>query len=139
MKIMVKDKKIILEEGKFPAVCSGCRLCEIVCSFRHEAIFAPWLSRIRVVTVEHLIDYPVTCKLCKNPPCQKACPVNAISKSEDTEGIKLEWGNFKTVYSLIEQMAHKKGFGEILCDGQKVAASRIGKGSEEFEQTICGD
>lgn len=81
---MVKGQKVILEESKFPAVCSGCRLCEIACSFRHEGIFAPWLSRIKVVTIRHLIDYPSTCKLCKNPPCKKACPVGAVSKSDVT-------------------------------------------------------
>ncbi len=87
---MLKGKKVILEESKFPALCSGCRLCETACSFRHEGIFAPWLSRIRVVTVEHLIDYPSTCRLCKNPSCQKSCPVNAISKDEATGAQKVD-------------------------------------------------
>src|SRR3990172_2882602 len=87
---MVKGQKVILEEGKFPEVCSGCRLCEIVCSFKHEDVFAPWLSRIKVVTIKHLIDFPQTCKLCKNPPCKKACPVEAISRDEITGAQKID-------------------------------------------------
>jgi len=87
---LIKGKKIVLEEGKFPSVCSGCRLCETVCSFEHEEIFAPWLSRIKVVKVDHLTDYPLTCKLCKNPPCKKACPQAAISKNKNTDALQID-------------------------------------------------
>jgi len=72
-------KKVTHLEGSFPSQCSGCRMCELVCSFTHERVFNPAHSRIRVVTLEaELIDYPVTCRQCTNPPCQKACPTNAI-------------------------------------------------------------
>lgn len=66
------------------------------------------------------------------------CFQRGIITEEDTEGIKLEWGNYNAVHLLIEQMANKKGFGAILCDGQENAASRIGRGSGEFAHTIKG-
>ena len=66
------------------------------------------------------------------------CYQKGIITDEDTGGIKLEWGNFKAVHSILEQMANRKGFGEILCDGVKDAASRIGRGSEFFAHTIKG-
>lgn len=72
-------KRVTLIEKGFPSQCSGCKMCELVCSFTHYKIFNPLLSRIRVVTLEtELIDYPVTCHLCLNPPCQKSCPADAI-------------------------------------------------------------
>jgi Fe-S-cluster-containing hydrogenase component 2 len=62
-------------------------MCELVCSFTHHKIFNPALSRIRVVTLEsELIDYPVTCRQCTNPPCQKACPTNAIERNNSLTG-----------------------------------------------------
>ena len=75
-------KKVVFLEGSFPAQCTGCRMCELVCSFTHSRIFNPSLSRIRVTTREtELIDFPVICRQCLNPPCQKVCPTQAISRN----------------------------------------------------------
>jgi len=75
-------KRVILQEGRFPSQCSGCRVCELVCSFTHSRIFNPSISRIRVAKLESdLIDYPVTCRQCSNPPCQKVCPTQAIDRN----------------------------------------------------------
>jgi len=41
-------------------------------------MFAPWFSRIRVFKQEPVIDYPVSCKRCKNPPCVKSCEFSAL-------------------------------------------------------------
>jgi Fe-S-cluster-containing hydrogenase component 2 len=42
-------------------------------------MFAPWLSRIRVLKKEPAIDYPVVCKRCKNPSCVKSCEFSALT------------------------------------------------------------
>ena len=74
-------KRVALQEGDFPSQCTGCRMCELVCSFTHYKIFNPSLSRIRVVTQESkLIDFPVTCRQCQDPICQEVCPTQAISR-----------------------------------------------------------
>ena len=73
-------KRVLLQEGDFPSQCTGCRMCELVCSFAHYKIFNPSLSRIRVVTREsELIDFPVTCNHCAEPVCREVCPTQAIS------------------------------------------------------------
>ena len=70
-----------MQEGDFPLQCTGCRTCELICSFSHYRIFNPALSRIKVTKIENeLIDYPTTCRQCHNPPCQKSCPTGAISR-----------------------------------------------------------
>jgi carbon-monoxide dehydrogenase iron sulfur subunit len=75
-------KKVSLQEDSFPVQCSGCRMCELVCSFTHYKIFNPAFSRIKVAKLEsELIDHPVTCRQCINPPCQKACPTSAIERN----------------------------------------------------------
>ncbi len=48
-------------------------------------------------------------------------------------GVNLAWGNAPdAVPQMIELMGNRKGFGDILADGVKVAAQRIGKGSERY-------
>lgn len=75
-------KKVVFQEGSFPSQCTGCKTCELVCSFTHYKIFNPCLARIRVTNLEpELIDFPITCRQCYNPPCRKVCPNQAISAS----------------------------------------------------------
>jgi carbon-monoxide dehydrogenase iron sulfur subunit len=63
--------------------CSGCRFCEMICSFKHEGRFSPNLSRIRVVKEDkHGFDYPVFCHQCDSCPSVAACPVDALSRTE---------------------------------------------------------
>jgi Fe-S-cluster-containing hydrogenase component 2 len=63
-----------------PANCSGCRLCELVCSDAHHPNFTnPKRSRIRV-KIEHRENQntPRVCRQCEEHPCVDACPAKAI-------------------------------------------------------------
>ena len=63
--------------------CAGCRLCEMVCSFHHEAKFSPGLSRVRVIKEDkHGFDYPVLCHQCDPCPSTAACPTGALTMRE---------------------------------------------------------
>lgn len=58
--------------------CTGCRVCELVCSYLHEGVFAPSLSRIRVVRImDRGLNVPVVCVNCAHPPCVEVCPTGA--------------------------------------------------------------
>ena len=48
----------------------------------------------------------------------------------ETDGLELEWGNGKAILGLIERIAYRKGFGDVLADGVRKAAKRLGKGEE---------
>lgn len=70
--------------------CTGCHLCELTCSFKHFGVFNHEYSRIRVFTDEAIAkNKHVKCMQCKNAPCIKACPVDALYKDEDTGAIKV--------------------------------------------------
>jgi len=63
-----------------PQNCSGCRLCELVCSDWHNPNFTnPKKSRIQV-DIEHRENKnnPRVCIQCAEYPCLEACPVEAI-------------------------------------------------------------
>lgn len=49
-----------------------------------------------------------------------------IIDKEDTGGLELNWGNDEAAEELLEQMAHREGFGAKLADGPKTAAERLG-------------
>jgi carbon-monoxide dehydrogenase iron sulfur subunit len=64
--------------------CTGCRSCELACSFEHFNEFSYELSAIRVHKIEERArNYPVVCLQCENPPCVEACPEDALVKSEE--------------------------------------------------------
>lgn len=66
-----------------PTRCSGCRYCELWCSFSHESVFSPSLSRITVVRDDALgMDYPVFCRFCESAPCIESCPTKALRRNE---------------------------------------------------------
>lgn len=81
-------KKIIVSN---PERCTGCRLCESVCSFIHNGRCNPAESRIRILRQEHKgIDVPVSCLQCDDPICANVCPVNAISRNPKTQAMETD-------------------------------------------------
>jgi len=66
------------------------------------------------------------------------CYENGIITKADTDGIELTWGNHKAIVAMTEKMAKREGFGDILADGVKVAAEKIGKGAEQYAIHIGG-
>jgi len=64
--------------------CNGCRLCEVVCSVKHEGKADPLLSRINIAEWETKgINVPIVCHQCEDAPCVSACPTNARFREED--------------------------------------------------------
>jgi aldehyde:ferredoxin oxidoreductase len=66
------------------------------------------------------------------------CYENGIITRKDTDGIELTWGNHKALVAMMEKMVKREGFGDVLADGVKKAAERIGRGAEKFAVHIAG-
>ncbi|MGD8562294.1 MAG: aldehyde ferredoxin oxidoreductase C-terminal domain-containing protein [Desulfarculaceae bacterium] len=60
------------------------------------------------------------------------CYEKGIINKADTGGLELSFGNGETVAKLINMIANRQGFGDILAQGVHRAAQVIGKGSEEL-------
>ena len=72
--------------------CTGCRLCELVCSVSHDGISNPARSRIRVLKWEAEGLYiPMTCQQCQDAPCLNVCPVKAISRDEELGRVSVDY------------------------------------------------
>ncbi len=66
------------------------------------------------------------------------CFENEIFNIEDTGGVELRFGNADAMLKAIEMIAKREGIGDILADGTRKAAERIGQGSEEFAMHVKG-
>jgi aldehyde:ferredoxin oxidoreductase len=60
------------------------------------------------------------------------CYEKGILTREDTGGLELKWGNTEAIVALIKKMIKREGLGDLLADGTKTAAKKIGKGAIDF-------
>ncbi|MHA1915053.1 MAG: aldehyde ferredoxin oxidoreductase family protein [Promethearchaeota archaeon] len=60
------------------------------------------------------------------------CFENGIIGPDDTDGLKLNWGNSSAIVELTKKIISREGIGDILADGVKIASEKIGKGSEKY-------
>jgi len=61
-----------------------------------------------------------------------------ILTKEDTNGLELTFGNDKAMMDILKQLSYRKGFGALLADGSRIAAQKIGKGSEKYAMHVKG-
>ncbi|MDZ5724488.1 aldehyde ferredoxin oxidoreductase family protein [Acetobacterium sp. K1/6] len=62
-----------------------------------------------------------------------------LLSEKDTQGFDLRFGNHEVVTQLIEEIAFRReGLGELLCDGSRVMAQKIGGGASDFAMHIKG-
>ncbi|MHA1712327.1 MAG: aldehyde ferredoxin oxidoreductase family protein [Candidatus Freyarchaeota archaeon] len=48
----------------------------------------------------------------------------------ETDGLELRWGNGEAILALIRKIAYREGFGDLLADGVRRAAEKLGRGKE---------
>jgi len=60
------------------------------------------------------------------------CYEKKILREDQLEGLRLEWGNGDAIVEMVKRIAFRQGVGNILADGVKRAAEKIGHGSEKW-------
>lgn len=84
--------------------CTGCRVCEAVCSLVNEGEFDPSRSRIKVVRNwknGYTLNVPTVCNQCEKAYCERLCPVGAIRR----EGVVIRVNGEDCIGCRICQMA----------------------------------
>ena len=61
------------------------------------------------------------------------CYENGLLTKEDTGGIELTFGNEVAVIAMIEKIGKREGIGDLLAEGVKRAAVKIGHGTEHLK------
>ncbi len=67
------------------------------------------------------------------------CFENGLIGPADTDGIDLRFGNAAAMLKMVDKIAHREGFGDLLAQGSRRAAEIIGKGSIDFTIQVKGE
>jgi aldehyde:ferredoxin oxidoreductase len=66
------------------------------------------------------------------------CYERGLITKKDTDGIEMTWGNHRAIVAMTEKLAKREGFGDVLADGVKAAAEKIGKGADKYAIHVGG-
>lgn len=66
------------------------------------------------------------------------CYEKGLIKKEDTEGIELNFGEGEGMLKVLEKIGRREGIGELLAEGTKRIAAKLGGGSEDFAMNVKG-
>ncbi|MEM2912215.1 MAG: aldehyde ferredoxin oxidoreductase family protein [Candidatus Bathyarchaeia archaeon] len=66
------------------------------------------------------------------------CYEKGILTQKDMDGIEARFGNPEALVKLLEKMGRREGIGDILAEGVKFAAEKIGNGADKLAQHIKG-
>jgi aldehyde:ferredoxin oxidoreductase len=61
-----------------------------------------------------------------------------ILTTKDTDGLVLKYGDPEPMLKLVEKIGRREGLGDILAEGVKRAAEKIGKGAEQYAMHVKG-
>jgi len=67
--------------------CTGCRVCEFVCSMEKHRAFNPSRSRIHVVRVYPHTNAAFNCRMCDDAPCVVSCPHKGAMIQDQVTGV----------------------------------------------------
>ena len=66
------------------------------------------------------------------------CFENGLINLDDTDGVDLRFGNADALLMMVEKIAKRHGFGDVLAEGSKRAAEKIGKGALAYTLQVKG-
>ncbi len=126
-----------INEGKYVGLkCEGFEV-NIPYDFgtKFDVDYAPWLLQAQALCSQYGLDIDSTSS---SISWAFECFEKELLIEDDTDGLRLEWGNYEAVGELIRKIAFKEGFGALLSEGCKAASDRLGKGSEKYAMHIKG-
>lgn len=66
------------------------------------------------------------------------CYEKGLITKADTGGIELKWGDADAIAAMIHKIARREEIGDLLAEGVRAAAAKIGYGSEKFAMHVKG-
>jgi aldehyde:ferredoxin oxidoreductase len=66
------------------------------------------------------------------------CYEHGIITKADTGGVELVWGSAEAVERMVHLIGRREGIGELLGEGVRRAAERLGRGAERFAMHVKG-
>ncbi len=66
------------------------------------------------------------------------CFERGLLTGEETGGLDLHFGNAEAMVTLVEQIAHREGFGDLLAEGSARASRKMGEETEKYAMHVKG-
>jgi aldehyde:ferredoxin oxidoreductase len=66
------------------------------------------------------------------------CYERGLLTKKDVDELELKFGNHEVLVELIRKIAFREGVGDLLAEGTRVAAKKIGRGAERFAMHVKG-
>jgi aldehyde:ferredoxin oxidoreductase len=66
------------------------------------------------------------------------CYEKGIITNKDTDGLELKWGDSDAIVELVHRIGKREGIGDILAEGARLAAEKLGKGAEQLAMHVGG-
>lgn len=66
------------------------------------------------------------------------CFEKGLITTEHTGGVELKWGEAEAIIAMIHKIAKREDIGDLLAEGVRAAAQKIGHGSEKFAMHVKG-
>ncbi|MEM2110943.1 MAG: aldehyde ferredoxin oxidoreductase family protein [Candidatus Bathyarchaeia archaeon] len=138
--------------------CSSCAVaCDHICNVKE----GPYANSVATINYESLYAFGPECGVYHFPAIIEAtelcdyygldsistgvtigwameCFERGLITEQQTNGLKLNFGNYDAMIELIHLIVKRQGIGNLLADGVKKASEKLGKGSEHFAMHIKG-
>jgi aldehyde:ferredoxin oxidoreductase len=66
------------------------------------------------------------------------CFERGLLTTADTGGVDLRFGNAEALMTVLADIGHRQGIGDLLADGSRYASARLGQGSEAWAMHVKG-
>jgi len=66
------------------------------------------------------------------------CFEKGLLTLKDTGGIELRFGNAAAMLQMLDRMIHRQGLGDLLAEGARIAARKIGRGAADLAMEVKG-
>jgi len=99
------------------------------------------ISDLEAITMAHYLcnDYGLDTISCGNTIAfTMECFERGILTKEDSDGLEIAFGNADTMIQLVHKIAKREGIGNLLAEGTRHMARRLGRGSERFAMNVKG-
>jgi aldehyde:ferredoxin oxidoreductase len=140
----------------------GCFACPIKCGRNSEIRKGPYtgqtgegpeyetvgtlgamcnISDLEAITMAHYLcnDYGLDTISCGNTIAfTMECFEKGILAKEDPEGLKIAFGDPEVMIALVHKIAKREGIGDLLAEGTRHMAQRLGHGAERFAMNVKG-
>jgi len=96
---------------------------------------------LEAITYAHILcnEYGLdTVSTCSTIAFAMECFEKGILTTADTDGLQLRFGQAEVMVELIHRIAQRKNIGDLLAEGTRLAAARLGRGSEQFAMQVKG-